>query len=499
MWQSIVSLVTPSYVGLIILGVVWGLVFGAIPGLTATLAIVVLIPVTYSMSVTNGMGILIGIYVGAISGGLVSAILIGMPGTPSSITTAFDGFPLAKEGQARKALGAGIMANFVGTLFGCLFLVTLSAPISRFAMNFISWEYVAIILFGLTAVVSLSGGSLIKGTAMAAFGLLVATIGTDPTYGMYRNTFGIKIFRGGIAQIPAMIGLFVISQVFIEAKDSGTKFLTPKAEKVSPWLTRQEWKENIVNMLRSSGIGLMIGILPGIGGALSNFVAYDQAQRSSKHPEKFGHGALEGIIASETANNASIGGALIPMLTIGIPGDAATAALLGGLMLHGLQTGPLLMTERPEVAYSIFAALFLSSIIMFLVMMGGIRIFPTLLRIPKSFLLPLVLVIGVVGCYNLQYSLSDVWIAVIFGIIGFFLKKYGYPLTPIVISLVLGKSLELNLRRGLQLAQGSFLPLITRPIALVFVILTIASLMFSLMKKRQKPQTEAASTPKSSQ
>lgn len=492
MFHTALNVITPEFIGLIIVGVVWGIIFGAIPGLTATLAIVVLIPVTYGMSVTNGMGILMGIYIGAISGGLVSAILIGMPGTPSSITTAFDGFPLSKQGKARKALGAGITANFVGTLIGWIFLVTLATPIAKFSMKFSSWEYVAIILFGLTAVVSLSGDSILKGVAMAAFGLLIATIGTDPTYGMYRNTFGIKVLRGGVSQIPAMIGLFVISQVFIEVKNISVKYLTPKAEKISPFLTWGEWLQNAWNFVRSGIIGLAIGILPGIGGALSNFVAYDQAKKASKHPEKFGEGSLEGIISSETANNATIGGAVIPMLSMGIPGDAATAALLGGLMLHGLQTGPLLMVEHPEVAYGIFAAMLIATVAMFLIMIAGIRVFPNLLRIPKSFLLPLVLVIGVVGCYNLQYSINDVWVAIIFGVLGYFLKKHGFPLTPIVISLVLGKNLETNLRRGLQLSNGSLLPLVTHPIALVFVLLTVASLVFSLIKKKKENKKNAA-------
>ena len=491
MFQSLLSTLTPGLVGLVFVGVIWGMIFGAIPGLTATLAIVVLIPVTYGMSAANGMSMLIGIYVGAISGGLVSAILLGMPGTPSSITTVFDGFPLAKRGLARKALGAGITANFVGTLIGWFCLVALAAPIAKFAMKFNSWEYVSIVLFGLVAVVSLSGDSICKGLTMTAFGLLVATVGTDPTYGLYRNTLGVTFLRGGVNQVPAMIGLFVVSQVFIEAKNAHLKFLTPKAEKVSPWLTPGEWKKNAVNFIRSGLIGVAIGILPGIGGALSNFVSYDQAKRASDHPEKFGDGALEGIIASETANNATIGGAMIPMLAMGIPGDAATAALLGGLMLQGLQTGPLFMSDHPEIANAIFVSLLVATIVMFFSMMGGIRIFPTLLRIQKSFLLPLVLVIGIVGCYNLQNSVSDVWIAVIFGLIGYFLKKYDYPLTPIVISLILGKSLETNLRRGLQLSKGSALPLLTSPIAAVFVLLAIFSLVFSLVKKYKTTKAAA--------
>lgn len=484
--DSIISLLAPSNIIIMIIGVIWGMVFGSIPGLTATLAIVVLIPITYGMGPTLGMAMLVSIYIGAISGGLVSAILIGMPGTPSSITTCFDGFPLAKKGLARKALGVGITSNLIGCLISWVCLVGLAPFIARFALKFTSLDFVALILFAFTAVVSLSGKSLLKGVIMTIFGLLVATIGTDPTYGMYRNTFGLKILRGGVGSTPAMIGLFVVSQVFSEITHVSEKFLTPKAEKVSPFLSMKEFVQNIPNFIRSSFIGIMIGILPGIGGALSNFVAYDQAKKYSKHPELFGQGSYEGLIASEVANNASVGGALIPMLSMGIPGDAATAVLLGGLMLHGLQPGPLLMKEHPELIYGIYAAVLIASILMFIVMMGGIRVFPTLLRIKKSFLLPFVLVIGMVGCYNLKFSINDVWIAVIFGIVGFFLKKYDYPLTPVVISLILGSMFENNLRLGLIVSGGSLLPLITHPVSLIFMILTVLSLVFYVFQQIKK-------------
>lgn len=484
--DSISQLLAPQNILLMVLGVVWGMVFGAIPGLTATLAIVVLIPITYGMGASLGMTMLISIYVGAISGGLVSAILIGMPGTPSSITTVFDGFPMAKKGLARKALGVGIFSNFIGCFLSWVCLIFLTPIIAGFALRFSSLDYVAVMIFGLTAVISLSGSSLLKGLIMAAFGLLIATIGTDPTYGMYRNTFGLKMLRGGVGATPAMIGLFVVSQVFLEVKNISEKFLTPKAEKVSPFLTVKEFVSNIPNFIRSSAIGILIGILPGIGGALSNFVAYDQAKKASKHPEAFGQGSIEGLIASETANNASIGGALIPMISIGIPGDAATAVLLGGLMLHGLQPGPLLIREYPEVIYGIYAAMLLSTILMLFIMMGGIRIFPTLLRIKKSYLLPFVLAIGLVGCYNLRYSINDVWIAVIFGIIGYFLKQHDYPFTPIVISLILGSLLENNLRLGLLVSGGSLLPLVTSPVSLIFMILTVSSLViYAVMRFRK--------------
>lgn len=483
MLEYVLPIVEPFNLLLITLGVLWGLVFGMIPGLTATLAVVVLIPITYGMGAVAGISMLIGIYVGGISGGLISAILIGMPGTPASIATTFDGFPMAKKGLGEKALGIGITSNLVGTLIGWVFLVTLAPQIARLGLRFGPFEMVGVIIFGLTAVISLSGDSMIKGLVMTLFGLLVSTIGLDPTYAMPRNTFGTEFLMSGVSAVPAMIGLFVISQVFIESQNLGQKFIIPRPEKIRHSFTMAEFRESVPNFARSGLIGMLIGVLPGIGGALSNFLAYDQAKKASKHPETFGTGDIQGIVASETANNASIGGALIPMLSLGIPGDAVTAVLLGGLMLHGLAPGPMLIRENPEIVYGVFTALFVATLAMYFIMMGGRRIFPALLRIQKVYLLPVVLAAGIVGCYNLQYSLQDVWIAVIFGVVGYFLILHKYPLTPIVITLVLGKMLEENLRLGLLASESGALPLFTRPIALIFMLASLVSVLIPLRKR----------------
>ena len=483
MLELLLSSLSLTNLAVIAIGVVWGLVFGAIPGLTATLAVVVLIPITYGMGAVTGMSMLIGIYIGGVSGGMVASILVGMPGTPASIVTVFDGFPLAKQGLGRKALGVGIVSNTIGGLFGWLCLITIAPQIARLALKLGAFEYSAIIIFGLTAVVSLSGKSLRKGFIMAAFGLLVATIGFDPTYGMPRNTFGITFLRGGINPIPALIGLFVISQVFLESERTFEQFLIPRPKKTRFYLTLSEFKASIFNYLRSGMIGVFSGILPGIGGTLGAVVAYDQAKKSSSHPESFGEGNIQGLVASETANNASLGGALIPMLSLGIPGDAATAALLGGLMLHGLTPGPLLIRENPEIVYGVFSAYLIATIAMFLVMTLGTRLFPVVLRIKKSVLLPLVLVAGIVGCFNLQYSFSDVWVALLFGLFGFVLVKHEFSLMPIVISVVLGNMLEMNLRLALLTSRSGFLPFLTRPVALLFLIASVFSVVFTLSKR----------------
>src|SRR5699024_3254172 len=399
--EAIANVLALDVLILIIIGVIWGLIFGMIPGLTATLAVIVLIPITYSMDTLAAISMLTGVFIGGISGGVVAAVLIGMPGTPSSITTVFDGHPMAKKGLGSEALGVGITSNLIGSLFGWLFLITLTPQIADLALKIDSFGYAAIIIFGLVTVVSLSGESLLKGLLMAIFGLAITTIGIDPINGVSRGTMGIDVLKNGLSFLPVMIGLLVISQVFEETKTLSEKFVIPKSSSSRVFMRLNELKQSIKNFIRSSLIGLGLGILPGIGGAIANFVSYNQAKNSDSNPETFGKGNIQGIVASETANNATIAGAFIPMLALGIPGDAVTAALLGGLELHGLKTGPLLMEENPLIVYSIFIAFVIAVIVMFLSMILGARLFPIILRIPKSYLLPLVMVASLVGVYNI--------------------------------------------------------------------------------------------------
>ncbi len=469
-------------------GVLLGLLFGIIPGLTATLAVILLVPITYGMPPDLGISILIAVYIGGISGGLVSAILLGMPGTPSSITTTFDGFPMTQKGQARKALTAGICANLFGTVVGWLFLVSLAPQLAKLALQFGPFEFVAVILFGLTTVISLSGDSFFKGLIVSVLGLLVCTIGLDPISGAPRSTFGLSFLEGGISAVPAMIGLFVVAEVFKECERSLAKIsLAHIAIENSAGFSLKEFICAIPNLIRSSFIGVLIGIMPGIGGTLANFVAYDQAKKASSDPQSYGQGNVGGVLASESANNAVIGGAMIPMLAIGIPGDVVTAALIGGLQLHGLEPGPLLFTENPAFISSVYIAFGLNAFLMFIFMMAlGSRILPKLLLIPKKYLLPLVLVASTVGCYNLGYSLADMWVAVIFGVIGYLFNRFKYPITPMIISLVLGRMLEKQLRLALLMAKGSLLPMLSSPMSLLFLTLAVLSVGYSLYRHYKK-------------
>ncbi len=474
-------------------GVILGNIFGAIPGLTATLAVVLLIPITYGMTPAMGLSTLIAAYVGGMSGGLVSATLIGMPGTPSSIATTFDAFPMAKKGYAGKALGIGISASLIGGMISWVILVLLSPQLARVALSFSAFEYTAIYTFGITVVVSLSRKSLIKGLIGAAFGLGLATIGMDPIGGVMRTVFGSPILEAGIGFFPVLIGFFVVSQALTELEDIKQLYVfdTQGKHMRDFWPSFSFLRKSLINLLRSSFIGVFIGILPGIGGALANLVAYDQAKKASKNPDSFGEGNPEGVIASESGNNATIGGALIPMMTLGIPGDAATAALLGGITLHGLQPGPLLFRDHAGLVYSVFIAFFVANIVMFLFMMlFGIKIYTRVLRIPKYVLMPLIVTMCVAGAYNLNYRVFNIWLTLIFGVIGYFLKKNNYPLIPIIIGLILGPMFERDLRIALMQSGGSYMPFLTRPISLILLILAMVSFIIGIYVKKSNSKKE---------
>lgn len=483
LFDAFLWIAQPMSLGLIAVGTIFGIIFGAIPGLTATLAVVLLIPLSYGLDPTAGISMLIGVYIGGISGGVVASVLLGMPGTPSSMVTTLDGFPMAKQGKAGKALGAGVTANLAGSIIGWLFLIALAPQVARFALEFGPIENMAVLLFGFTAVISLSGKSVSRGFAMTLLGMAFSTVGVDPISSMARNTLGFTALTNGISQMPAMIGLFVIGQAFTEMDSLSEKFINAASKLNDRFMSLKELKASLTNFIRSGLIGTAIGILPGIGGTLASVVAYDQQKKSAKDPETYGQGNLQGIIASETANNATIGGALIPFLALGIPGDTVTAALLGGLQLHGLDPGPVLFTRHMSMIYSVFAAFLVSVVIMYLFMQYiGTYVFPVALRVQKKYILPLVIVMSLIGCYNMEYSIMAVWVALIFGGIGYVLKKFGYPLMPLIIGLILGPMFERQLRLACIQAGGDVFEFFLSPIAVVFFCLTLLSLFFALRK-----------------
>ena len=478
--NGIINILSPFPFSLLVLGTFVGIVFGSIPGMTAAMGIVLFLPLTFKIDPVSSISLLLGIYTGGISGGLISAALLRMPGTPSSVATCFDAYPMANKGEPGRALGIGIFSSFLAGLVTSVLMIILAPLIAKVALKFGNFEYFAIGILALSIVVLLSKKSMIKGLLSASFGMLCVMVGGAPLDMVPRFTFGIDDLLAGFNQLPFLIGLFAISQI-ISDMGATTDVLVPKVPVVGVVVKIRDFFENDVRtFIESSMIGLFVGILPGIGGATANIVAYGNAKSRSKHPELFGTGCKSGVIASESANNATIAGALIPMLTMGIPGDAVTAVLIGALMIQGLQPGPLLFTNHGEFVYSAFAAVFLGNIVMFIMMLLAIRIFIKALSIPKIYLLPLIMVMCIVGAYALNNRIFDMWVLLGFGMVGYMLEKMDYPLTPMVLGFVLGPLIETNIREGLMSSSGSWIPLISRPVPCICLVLTIISVLWPL-------------------
>ncbi len=478
-------------------GVFLGILFGCVPGLTGSMAVALCLPLTYSLTAVQAFGLIMGIYVGGCSGGLISAILLNIPGTPANLATAYDGAVMARKGLAGKALGTGIFYSFLGGSISFIILFLVAEPIARIAVKFSYFEYFAIVVFSLTMIIALSGKQLMKGFVSALVGVAFSFIGLSAVDGATRMTLGISELNGGLKLLPALIGLYAVSEL-IKASRANDKEHTISSYKIKGFgFTWKEFKEQFTNFLRSAAIGTGIGILPGIGGITSNLLAYTAAKASSKHPEKYGTGYIGGIVAPETSNNAAVGGALIPLLTLGIPGDGFTAIVLGALMVHGLQPGPQLMTTNGDFIYAIFAALIIANILTVVMQYFGIRGFVRMLSIPKYILLPVILVLAVVGSIGLNNRVFDAWTVLVFGLLGFGMKKLDFPLTPIILGFVLGPIAEINLRRALMLSRGSLLPFVTRPVSCVFLVLAVLSMLFlsrlvNRVPKNAAPQAVAA-------
>ncbi len=471
-----------------LVGTALGIIFGALPGLTSTMAVALLIPVTFGLSPVAGMGMLVGAFCGGTAGGSVSATLLRIPGTPSSICTTFDAFPMAQQGKAGLALGTSVICSFIGGIFSLIVLSMLAPQLARVALQFGPLEYFALAILGLTIIASISGKSMIKGLLAGLIGVFAAFVGIDQVTGMTRLTFGSTNLLSGLSLLPVLIGLFAISQALTEAEKIGEEKPTEmavkgkvKGEFPKASLLLSKWKI----LLSSSVLGTLVGILPGAGGSIASFVAYDQAKRLSKEPETFGKGNIEGVIASESSNNAMTGGALVPMLALGIPGDTATAVMLGGLLVHGLRPGPLLFKDSMDIVYGIFFALLLANVAMLIFQFVGIRLFVKIMKIPRHILTPLVLVLCTIGAYGASSNLFDVKVMLFFGVIGYFATKLDYGVAPIVLGFILGSMAELQLRRGAEMYESAAV-IFERPIALVLLIISVFLLFIPAWRKFKK-------------
>jgi putative tricarboxylic transport membrane protein len=475
-WQVILFLIVGSVVGIVI---------GSLPGLTATMGVALILPVSFGMEPVSGILLLIGVYFGSVYGGSLTAILINTPGTPASAATALDGYAMAKKGLAHKALTISTLSSTIGGILSVIVLILIAPQLASFALKFSAPESFALAVFGLSIISSIAGKSLIKGLMAGVLGLLVSSIGLDPMGGFPRFTFDNMNLTNGVNLIPVMIGLFAASEAFKSMENifsSSKKTIVVEKVKLK-WL---EFKSLIVTILRSSGIGTFIGMIPGAGGDITAFVAYNEAKRFSKNKEEFGKGALKGVAAPEAANNSVTGGAMIPLLTLGIPGDAVTAVLLGALMVQGLQPGPMLFENNGPIVYTLFVGMLLANILILILGLAGIRIFTKVLHIPKTILTPIILVLCVVGSYSLGNSYFDVIVMFVAGVIGYFLQRYDFPASPIILGLILGPMMESNLRRSLLMSQGELDIFYTRPITAVLLGLAIVTLFSPLLTKKIK-------------
>lgn len=486
MLSDILSVINLEFLMIVVLGSVAGLFVGAMPGVSVTMATALLVSVTFTWEANNAMALIMGVYTVGVYSGAITAILVNIPGAPSSVATTLDGYPMAKRGDAILALKTAAWYSFLGTLIGMIILAVSAKQISKLALSFTPIDYFLLALSGLTTVGSLTSGNFVKGMISAFIGVFISTIGMDPIMGVGRFTFGSTHLQRGIPIIAALIGLFGFSEILAQIFDSNKEKQSIKVsnKKVDNKLIFKHWWLGI----KSSIIGVLVGALPGAGGPVASLLAYDQAKKTTKDNEyEFGEGAIEGIVASEGANNGCIGGALIPMLTLAVPGDAVTAVILSAFYVHGLRPGPLLFTETPEMFSVILAGGIVGS---FMILILGLTVSPLLSKIAdikEKHLLPVVAVLCIVGAYAANTSMFDVVLMVVFGIIGFLMKKREYSVAPMVLGLVLGGIMDSNFRRAMSLLQTSdnvFKDLFFKPITVILIVFISFSILSNFKKEK---------------
>ncbi|MDA3814562.1 MAG: tripartite tricarboxylate transporter permease [Candidatus Cloacimonetes bacterium] len=465
----------------IVLGVIMGILAGAMPGLSPSMGVALLVPFTYSMSPTLALILLVSIYIAANYGGSITAVTINAPGTPSAVVTSFDGYPLTKQNKPGMGLGVSLVSSTIGGFIGTIILILFSVQLAKVAVKFHPAEYFALAIFGLTTVATLGGRNWIKAFIAAMFGLLINTIGIDPISGVSRFTFGSVHLYDGFSLIPALIGLFALSEVFKQIDEQNFKSKKVELEKTQ-WPTLLDYWKLKLTIVRSSIMGTLIGIFPGAGATIASFISYDIAKRTSKEPEKFGHGSLEGVAAAEAANSSSVGGALVPLLTLGIPGSASTAVLIGALMIHDLTPGPQLFNNNPEIIYGLFASLLIANIVLLVLGLFGSRLWVKVTAVPKKILYPMIFTVSIIGSFAVRYSFFDIAACLGFGVFGWILRRYNYPVAPIVLGIVLGNIAETNFRRAVMM--GDYTIFFTRPVSLILLVLALVSFAWPILRNK---------------
>jgi putative tricarboxylic transport membrane protein len=496
LFSGFATILEPHNFVFLLLGVSFGIILGSIPGLTATMAIALVIPLTYYMNPVQAFTMIMGAYNGGTFGGSISAILIGTPGTPAAAATVADGFRLGLAGKGGKAIKMALYASVSGCLFSCIVLILVAAPIARYALQFGPAEYTVLMVFSLTIIGSASGDSIIKGMIGGILGLLFGTVGLDLFMSTPRFTFGINYLSGGINLIVMLIGTLAFSEILIQvesvARGKVSGHLPPPAQKSDRSLSFREYKENFRTILRSSFLGCGIGALPGLGSTLAAYIGYDMARRNSKHPEKFGTGHLEGVAAAEAANNAVCGANLIPLLSLGVPGDAVAAILIGAFMIQGLTPGPLIFREAPDVVAGLYAGLILSNLLLLAITYIFTPAFTRLGQLPTTLIFPAVIGFCFIGVYGMGQNSVDLWIMLFFAVIGYFMSKFSYYPATLMIGFILSPLFEENFRQALILSKGSYGIFFNSYICIFFWLITAYSLFAILRGRFRRKKTAEA-------
>ncbi len=489
--NGLLTAFSPGVLPVLIFGVSGGIILGALPGLTATMGVAILLPFTFGMDPTAALVMLIGVYIGGIYGGSIAAILLKTPGTPASAATVLDGHTLAVKGEAARALSISAVASFIGGLISTIILIAIAPMLAKFALRFNAPEYFALALFGLTIIASVASQNILKGLLAGGIGLLISTVGLDPISSVPRFTFDIMDLYSGINVIPVLIGLFAISEALNQLEKLHHKKAASAVKFDHRLLSKKDLKDLTPTAVKSALLGTSIGSVPGAGADISAFVCYNEARRSAKNPDEFGKGSVRGLAAAEAGNNGVTGGSLVPLLTLGVPGDAVAAVLLGALIVQGLTPGPLLFSQNPDIVYGVFSSMLVANIVMLLIGLLGIRFFCRIIEVPKILMIPIIIFLSIVGAYAINNSMFDVGIAIGFGLLGFVLGKLDIPSSPILLAIILGPMAETNLRKSLLMYEGSWSFLYERPIALTFIILAVLSVYSTMaIKKKQAKLSE---------
>ncbi len=473
--------ITPINLLFCFIGVSIGTMIGVLPGVGPVAGTAMLIPFTFGMNPTTAMIMIAGIYYGAMYGGSTTSILVNLPGESASVMTCLDGYQMARKGRAGAALGISAIGSFIAGTLSIMGLMLLAPPLANFALKFGPPEYFALMVLGMTLVVSLVAEDLIKGLIAGLFGVFLGTVGIDPMTGIERFSYGIATLLDGISFVSVAVGLFAIAEVMIMSENPAPiSSYIPNISNLLP--NKQDWEDSTLPILRGSIIGFFVGVMPGAGATIGSMLTYATEKKISKHPEKFGTGVIEAVAAPESANNAASGGAMVPLLTLGVPGSGTTAVMMGALLIHGLRPGPLLFEKHPDFVWGVLTSMYIGNIMLLILNLPLVGIWARMLKIPHRLLIPLILAFCVVGVYTVNNNIGELWVMFVFGIIGYFMKKYGFPAAPVVLALVLTPLLENALVQSLQMSRQSFSIFFTRPISLTLLIIAMLSLFSPLLR-----------------